>query len=184
MFLSTLIESRQNDITIKGVDYDVLKSLVDFCYTSSIKIESSNVLELLSASNMLQFDGIKHCCSEFLGHRLDPSNCLTIANFADLHTCGTLKDSAIEFSKRNFRQVIQSEDFLSVTFEQIKILLQSDVILVTSEIDIFHAIVTWTHADEDGRLQYFNELFQLIRFLDLPPKLIGKHVDWIISLDF
>lgn len=174
MFLSSLVESRQNDVIIKEMDYHVLKSLVEFCYTSSIKIDSSNVLELLSAANMLQFDGIKQCCSEFLGNRLDATNCLTIANFADLHTCHSLKESAIEYSKRHFRQVIQSEDFLSINFEQMKQLLQSDVILVTSEIDIFHAVVTWTQADEMNRLQYFNNLFQLIRFLDLSPKVIGK----------
>ena len=174
MFLSSLIESHQNDVIIKEMDYHVLKSLVEFCYTSRIKIDSTNVLELLSAANMLQFDGIKQCCSEFLGNRLDATNCLTIANFADLHTCHSLKESAIEFSKRHFRQVIQSEDFLSINFEQMKQLLQSDVILVTSEIDIFHAVVTWTQADELNRLQNFNDLFQLIRFLDLPPKIIGK----------
>ena len=99
MFLSSLIESRQNDVIIKEMDYHVLKSLVEFCYASRIKIDSTNVLELLSAANMLQFDDIKQCCSEFLGNRLDATNCLTIANFADLHTCHSLKESAIEFSK-------------------------------------------------------------------------------------
>eukprot|EP00111_Clytia_hemisphaerica_P016584 TCONS_00049137-protein len=172
MFLSNLMESSQNDVVIKEIDFNVLKSLVDFCYTSVIKIHSSNVFELLSAANMLQFDGIKKCCSKFLEGKLEPSNCLTIASFADLHTCHDLKDSAIEFSKKHFRQVIQSEDFISIPFDQIKTLLQSDVISVTSEIDIFHAIVTWIGADEVGRMSFFNDLFRLVRFLDLSPKVL------------
>lgn len=174
MFLSNLMESHQNEVVIREIDFHILKCLIEFCYTSSVKIHSSSVLDLLSAANMLQFDGIKQCCSNYLAGKLDPHNCLSIAKYADLYTCDMLKETAITFSKKHFREVSQSEDFVKISFQQIQTLLQSDAISVTSEIEIFHALVTWIQHDESDRLKYFLDLFQLIRFLDVPPKLLGK----------
>lgn len=168
------MESHQSEVAIKEISSQILKCLVDFCYTSSVKIHSSNVLDLLSAANMLQFDGIKQCCSNYLAGKLDPHNCLSIAKYADLYTCDVLKETAIDFSKKHFREVSQSEDFVKISFQQIKTLLQSEAISVTSEIDIFHALVTWIQHDKGDRLKYFMDLFQLVRFLDIPPKLLGR----------
>ena len=174
MFLGSLLESHQERVVIKEITFQTLKSLVDFCYIASIKINTKNVLELLSASNMLQFDGIKQCCCNYLSTKLDPQNCLTIANFADLHTCCSLKESAIEFSMKHFRDVVKSEDFLRIPMEQMIALLESDTIVVSSELDIFDALVTWIKFDEKNRLENFATLFKLIRLIDLKPKLLGK----------
>ena len=174
MFLSSLIESTQDMIHIKSVGYSILKSLVDFCYTASVKVDSRNALELLSAANMLQFEGIKQCCSTYLQTMLDAHNCLNIANFADLHTCYCLKESAEDFSKIHFREVIESEEFLEISLEQLKSLLASDSISVISEKDVFDAAIKWIKTNEDERIQYFPELLGFVRLAQITPKVLGK----------
>ncbi|XP_057313441.1 kelch-like protein 20 [Hydractinia symbiolongicarpus] len=177
MFLGKLIESTKDQVHIKGISYTVLKSLVEFCYTASVKVDTQNALELLSAANMLQFEGIKQCCSNYLQTKLDAHNCLNISNFADLHTCYSLKESADDFSKTHFREVIESDEFLEIPVEQLKSLLANDAIEVISEKDVFDAAVAWVKHDEKSRKKYFTELLGMVRVTNLQPKILVEHLE-------
>ena len=72
MFTSELIESRQRDITLQGVDADAIELLVDFAYTARIQVSEENVQALLPASSLLQLNSVKDACCEFLKNQLHP----------------------------------------------------------------------------------------------------------------
>ncbi|QQP56330.1 BACH1_ putativelike, partial [Caligus rogercresseyi] len=61
-----LAESRQTEVTIRDVDENAMELLVDFCYTSFITVEESNVQTLLPAACLLQLQEIQDVCCEFL----------------------------------------------------------------------------------------------------------------------
>ena len=49
MFTGELVESRQTEVTIRDIDELAMELLIDFCYTSHIVVEESNVQTLLPA---------------------------------------------------------------------------------------------------------------------------------------
>jgi kelch-like protein 20 len=53
MFTGELAESRQTEVTIRDIDEVAMELLIDFCYTSSITVEESNVQTLLPAACLL-----------------------------------------------------------------------------------------------------------------------------------
>lgn len=53
MFTGELSESRQTEITIRDIDELAMELLIDFCYTSHIIVEESNVQTLLPAGECL-----------------------------------------------------------------------------------------------------------------------------------
>ncbi len=57
---------------------------------------------VLTAADLLQLDYVKQVCVEFLQKNLDPSNCLGIKVFADLHNCIELLSNCEEFIKKQF----------------------------------------------------------------------------------
>ena len=71
-------------------DATALETLIEFCYTSYIVVEESNVQTLLPAACLLQLAEIQEVCCEFLKRQLDPSNCLGIRALADTHACRDL----------------------------------------------------------------------------------------------
>lgn len=95
-------ESRQDKITIQGVDYQALNLLVEYMYTSNIYITEENVQILLQAANLLQLNEVKLACCDFLQSQLDPSNCIGIRAFADLHGCIDLLNYAENFIEQHF----------------------------------------------------------------------------------
>lgn len=49
MFTGELAESRQTEITIRDIDEHAMGLLIEFCYTSKIVIDETNVQTLLPA---------------------------------------------------------------------------------------------------------------------------------------
>ena len=59
MFTGELAESRQTEVTIRDIDESAMEILIDFCYTSHIVVEESNVQTLLPAACLLQLAEIQ-----------------------------------------------------------------------------------------------------------------------------
>lgn len=59
MFTGELAESRQTEVTIRDIDELAMDLLIDFCYTSHIVVEESNVQTLLPAACLLQLTEIQ-----------------------------------------------------------------------------------------------------------------------------
>lgn len=57
MFTSELLEARQTEVPIRDIDEHAVDLIVNFCYTSEITIEESNVQTLLPAG-MLSLIGL------------------------------------------------------------------------------------------------------------------------------
>lgn len=70
MFTGELEESRQTEVTIRDIDENAMELLIDFCYTSHIIVEESNVQTLLPAACLLQLAEIQDICCEFLKRQL------------------------------------------------------------------------------------------------------------------
>lgn len=87
----------------REIDELAMDLLIDFCYTSHIVVEESNVQMLLPAACLLQLTEIQDICCEFLKRQLDPSNCLGIRAFADTHSCRELLRIADKFTQHNFQ---------------------------------------------------------------------------------
>lgn len=105
MFTGELAESRQTEVTIRDVDENAMELLLDFCYTSAIVVEESNVQTLLPAACLLQLAEIQDVCCDFLQKQLDPSNCLGIRAFADTHACRDLLRKADKYTQQHFTAV-------------------------------------------------------------------------------
>ncbi|XP_068679945.1 kelch-like protein diablo [Montipora foliosa] len=172
MFTTDLCESVQERISLKGIDCVAVELLVDFCYTSSIKITERNVQSLLSVANLLQFNTVIESCCGFLKNQLHPSNCLGIGDFADHHGFAELKTAAQCYAEKHFLEVIRCEEFLSAPFEQLSSILKSDFLNVASEKEVFDAVVQWISQDESPRKKHLPEFLKDVRLPLLPPKIL------------
>ncbi|XP_016664993.1 ring canal kelch protein-like [Acyrthosiphon pisum] len=92
-----------------------------------------NVQVLLLAANILQLDFVIDACSEFLQKQLDASNCLGIRAFADLHNCTELLASSETLIKKQFLEVVKSDEFLSLSSEDVVKIISSNDLAVPYE---------------------------------------------------
>jgi len=133
MFTHDLIEKQQESIILKDMDPLAVELIIEFVYTSKININQNNVQTLLRVSTILQVSLVQEKCCEFLEKQLDPSNCLGIYTFAELHGCIELKMKAKNYCDRHFSKVVKEEEFLSLPFERVRWFLDQNELCVRTK---------------------------------------------------
>ena len=165
MFLADMKESHQPRVKIKSLDSTALEQLLEFCYTATITINSTNVQQLVIASGMLQFPKIQDSCIEYLLNNLQESNCIGIWKLAEVIQRNQKTVEKVEaFIKTKFSFVTKHEEFLDLTAKQLLKFLKSDNLNVSTENDLCTAIIRWVRFDPEKRSIHLADLMKNVRF--------------------
>lgn len=177
MFNSPLKESIASEVLIQDVDGETLEILVGYCYTGMLPINEDNVEKVLSSACLFQMPHVVQACSGFLGKQLHFSNAIGFTLFAEQQNCDDLYQLSLSFTARNFMEIYQnSEEFLRMNVEQLSTLLQNNDLNVTSEEEVFKALVKWLNQD-DERKAHITTLLPLVKLPQLSPVFISDHVE-------
>ncbi|KAM9789658.1 kelch-like protein 18 [Neosynchiropus ocellatus] len=176
MFTNDMMECKQDEILMQGMDPSALESLINFAYSGHVSIDQQNVQNLLVGSSFLQLQNVKDACCSFLQNRLHPKNCLGVRKFAETMMCTSLYDSANVFLHQNFMEVSSSDEFLDLREEDILELVDSDELNVKDEEQVFEAVLAWVHHDQENRVSLLPELMSKIRLPLCRPQFLSDRV--------
>lgn len=176
MFTHDMVESKQKEITIQGIEPSALESLIKFAYCGKITMDINNVQSLLVGASFLQLHRVRDACCDFLKKRLHPSNVLGVRAFADTLGCSSLVVSANKFVQKHFVEVSKSEEFLNLGFAEVKEIIGRDELYVLSEEQVFEAVMDWVKRDPDKRMMYLPELLTRVRMPLLTPHYLTDKV--------
>ncbi|XP_045213681.1 kelch-like protein 2 [Mercenaria mercenaria] len=163
MFTGDLAEAKSDRITLQEIDPTALVLLIDFVYSSEIQVTEENVQTLLPAANILQMTEVRDACCEFLQSQLHPSNALGIKAFADLHACTELFNYANTYCEQHFTELYHYDEFLSLPVQNVCKLICSDRLTVTSEEQVFEAVLSWVNHDISNRQELVSQLIENVR---------------------
>ncbi|XP_055874716.1 kelch-like protein 2 [Biomphalaria glabrata] len=163
MFTNEMSESKMKIITLQEIDPVALSLLIDFVYTSEIHVTEDNVQTLLPAANILQVTEVRDACCDFLQAQLHPSNSLGIRDFADLHACQDLYNYAQTYTEQHFTEVVHYDEFLSMGVEAVCKLISSDRLTVTSEEQVYEAVMSWVNHNLPARQDCIEQLLENVR---------------------
>ncbi|XP_026808340.1 ring canal kelch homolog [Rhopalosiphum maidis] len=166
---SSFAESNKDLVNIGKVDSTILQLLIDYIYTGEIMITQENVQVVLPAADLFQLDYVKQVCVEILQKLLNPSNCLGIKVFADLHNCIELLSSCESYIKKQFLEVVEHDEFLSLSSEEVIKLISCNDIYVPFEEEVFESVIKWVKHELDHRKELLPNVMEHVRL-----KLISK----------
>ncbi|NXQ44601.1 KLH18 protein, partial [Catharus fuscescens] len=66
MFTNDMMECKQDEIVMQGMDPSALEALINFAYNGHLAIDQQNVQSLLMGASFLQLQNIKDACCTFL----------------------------------------------------------------------------------------------------------------------
>ena len=156
--LGDMKEHGQTEVTIHDLDPTAIDLLIEYAYTGQIVITPDNVQVLLPASSVLQMQEVREACCKFLLRQLHPTNCLGIRSFADTHCCKELHLKSHVYALQNFQQVVATEEFLLLPFEEVKELISNGQLNISSEEDVFTAVLNWVKHDLAERSQFISRV--------------------------
>ncbi|GFR94208.1 kelch-like protein 18 [Elysia marginata] len=176
MFTHDMVETKQSEITMESVESSALEALINYAYTGRVVIDMTNVQSLLIVASFLNMQAVKDACSTYLKNRLDPSTCLSLRAFADQYMCSTLVEAANKYIQKKFRLVAQSTDFLNLPKAEVLEILSRDELDVTSEEQVFEAVLRWIKHDPLVRVPNLPELMVKVRLPLLTPQYLSDNV--------
>ncbi|KAH3809199.1 kelch-like protein 24 [Dreissena polymorpha] len=163
MFTNDLRENRDMRVHFDDISPWTFKRIIDYVYTGKLEISTDNAQEMLAAGCRFQYPAIVDACCDFLQSELHPSNCLGIHLFAQVHSCKSLEDSSSKYALDNFSQLVQYDEFLELSYEQLLAFVASDLIEVRNEETVYNAVMRWIKFDVDERKQYVLQFLQEVR---------------------
>ena len=163
MLTSNMKESRQECITIQDIDEQALEALIGFMYTSKILLTVDTVQKLLYASSVLQIEVVAEACCEFMKNHLHPTNCLGVRAFAEQHGRFELVKAADKFTHDHFLEVLEQEEFRTISFQHLATIVESSDVLVEREAQVYEAVMRWVKQDAGSREQYLPKLISKVR---------------------
>ncbi|NXK20684.1 KLH18 protein, partial [Arenaria interpres] len=160
MFTNDMMECKQDEIVMQGMDPSALEALINFAYNGHLAIDQQNVQSLLMGASFLQLQNIKDACCTFLRE----SGCLAVLGFQrgwDLQQCFSL--SNLQLPKHLWKKEKPQPNPKPPSFHAF--LLQ-----------VFEAALAWIRYDRDQRESFLPELLSKIRLPLCRPQFLTDRV--------
>lgn len=164
MFIGEFSEPDGEPIIIDEVSEDALKAMVDFAYTSRIKLSNRNIYSIFEAADLLQFTGVKGACFKFFKQQINKSNCIRTWLFAEGNNCTELMEASLKYIECNYLDIVRGREYLDLEQADVVARLASlEDLAITSEEQVFEAVVAWVHHDLEKRRQHAVSVLKAIR---------------------
>ncbi|XP_071143115.1 BTB/POZ domain-containing protein 6-like [Mytilus edulis] len=193
MFCGDLAE-KGSTIKITDITAKTFRQMLKHVYTDKLFINADTVGALLHASQKYQLESLTNDCESYLRQNLSLHNACTILQQAADFALFELASSSHNFLCKHATDIISSEDFLNLSKENLKKILECDG-FCTDEILIFNGMMKWVDAKieeevwtcdplekrnsqnskkrkaerevEDRRREILGDILYQIRFLDM-----------------
>jgi len=139
------------------------KAIVEFHYTDEINLDDHIVIETWYCARENGIEEISSRCLGYINQYLEPHNALIFLNYAKQYHMKDIEEMMKTFILMNFMAVADEREFANIPIEDLIPLLQSDDLVVKSEIEVFKAIVRWVDHRRADRLKLAPNLLKLVR---------------------
>ncbi|VDI09591.1 Hypothetical predicted protein [Mytilus galloprovincialis] len=171
-------------IEIVDIEPEYFNMILQFIYTDKITVDSNNVRNLLYGSEKYMLQLLKDKCSAFLTSNVDVEHACVVLQTAHDFNMEDLKTKVFNFIFENGSGFLDSIDFLQLSAECLKSLLNSDKFRCKEE-HIYQRMLQWGQqkckekslptTDENVR-ECLGGLLYLIRFPVMTPQYFTREV--------
>lgn len=169
MFRSNMKETHETEVPMEEVNGEILEELIEYCYTGRLSITSDNILDLLAVASMLRFEKILQECEVFLKSVLleSPADCLIVHTAAKEYAMTDLVDKSVSIIVDTFESTASNDDFLKISYELLKLILEKTDQIPLKQEDIFKAAMRWVNHDQGNREQFIREILRHIKLEEM-----------------
>ena len=171
MFAHGMKESNQEVIELKdeSISAAALKIVLDSIYSGDLQVNDENVLDVLVAADHLQVTSVvQQCCeylqTQFVQLRFDVQTYCQICTIANRHGLIDLQEAAQSKMASMYKEVCESEEFLShIDADQFSNLLSRDDLSAPSETFVFKSVMQWVKYKKEERMEVAAKVIGSVR---------------------
>ena len=161
---SDMKENNEGVIGLEMILESQMADILEFIYTGSVRISTQdNAESLIELADYLLLSNLKDFAGKCLEEYITIGNCLSIYHLAEKYLCQGLIASCRKFIHSNFPFIAKSDDFLSLSSNEVEKWISSDEIAIDAEENVFELVLRWIDHDKSQRRVQFRDLFRHVR---------------------
>ncbi|NXS25896.1 KLH18 protein, partial [Pomatostomus ruficeps] len=168
MFTNDMMECKQDEIVMQGMDPSALEALINFAYNGHLAIDQQNVQSLLMGASFLQLQNIKDACCSFLRERGAGQSC---GHFLGLLQTGLKVSLPWHWM---ILEVPSDPNHSKISFPSTRTIPKPQLPLCPCQ--VFEAALAWIRYDRDQREPFLPELLSKIRLPLCRPQFLTDRV--------
>ncbi|XP_057339511.1 speckle-type POZ protein-like [Microplitis mediator] len=115
MLTTDMRENNEKTVTIKDIDSEVLKSMLEFIYTDKVSDLDDVAEQLLEAADKYQIHTLKEICTKSLCKSVTIDNASRLLVLAYLHNAEEMLEYISKFIVINASHVVKTEEYKTMT---------------------------------------------------------------------
>ncbi|XP_019646138.1 PREDICTED: kelch-like protein 3 isoform X2 [Branchiostoma belcheri] len=119
---------------------------------------------LYQAADLLQLDYVRDTCSSYMAMSVECTTCVHLYKFADVFSLDIVLKRCRQWICRHFAKVSSSEEFCSLSVDQLTEIISHDELDVEEETRVWEAVVRWVQHSREDRLHHLPSILPHIRF--------------------
>ncbi|XP_066285893.1 kelch-like protein 12 [Branchiostoma lanceolatum] len=164
MFTNDMAESRQKTVVLQGLDADMFEELLSYIYSGTLHVSLDKLQPLYQAADLLQLDYVRDTCSSYMALNVGHSTWVDLYKFADDHFVDKARKHCLQWICKHFAKVATSEEFCSLSVNQLTEIISHDELDVKEETTVWEAVVRWVQHSREDRLHHLPSILPHIRF--------------------
>ncbi|XP_046371319.1 kelch-like protein 24a [Haliotis cracherodii] len=168
MFTSGMRESIENRVNLPDVNADVFYRILLFMYQCEDIVDMDTAQDVLLVASRLQIKCLQDYCEKFLSKKIGVNNCISLWRMSKMHNFQKMNTTAFETICRSFQELVSSESFNDLTPDELKIIIESDQLIICGEEAVADAVLSWVEADHGNNKWRKTQLSYLLEVVRLP----------------
>ncbi|XP_066302919.1 kelch repeat and BTB domain-containing protein 8-like isoform X2 [Branchiostoma lanceolatum] len=166
MFTSDMAESRQKTVVLQGLNSGMFGEILSYIYSGTLHVSLDKVQPLYQAADLLQLVYVRDTCSSYMVEnvKVESSTCVDLYKFADVFSQAIVLKRCQQWIVRHFTEVASSEEFCSLSVNQLTEIISHDELDVKEETTVWEAVVRWVQHSREDRLHHLPSILPHIRF--------------------
>ncbi|XP_059158688.1 kelch-like protein 8 [Physella acuta] len=143
LFRSGMREVTENCVVLKDVSYEIFQLILKTLYTGVNVLTLDNFIHVWRAVHMLQINFMVKMCERFAAKSITIDNWENIYVIAKLLASTFVLDKLHSFMLQNFDQISLSSTYLQLTPNEVRDLIKSQDLCVSSEDIVLESVIRW-----------------------------------------
>lgn len=169
LFKPNYRESTQEIVELHEVDERVFETLLNFIYCGDLEVLEKDIPNVLAACVYFQLKEGEEICVNLVKYNLHTVNIFELFSLPCLRYKQDLYDIVKKYICEHFSELIHSEEFHIIPFEQLSEILLAAELMVYDIKDIINSCIKWICFDIENRSEYLVELTKLVNTNFIPP---------------
>ena len=141
MFCGEMAE-KSDSIDLPDCEYEGVLEMLRYLYSGEVKLNESNVMQVLYVANKYILPSLADECVDFLLRNVDPTNVFGVLSIAQQYEDERLVDQCWEVIDGKTEEVVKSEDFLTIERSLLEDIVKRNWLTIR-EVELFKAVNLW-----------------------------------------